>query len=130
MNYEELINQAIQVKENAYVKYSGFHVGAALLGESGRIYTGCNVENASYGGTICAERTAVVKAISEGEKKFRAIAIVSDSSSYTMPCGICRQFLSEFGLDIKIIMPGKDNIRVMTLSELLPEAFTSDDLEK
>jgi len=129
MNYDELINEAILAKEESYSPYSKFRVGAALLGASGKIYRGCNVENASFGATICAERTAMVKAVSEGERKFRAIAVVSDSPDYTPPCGICRQFLSEFGIDMKVILPGKEKIKIMELSELLPEAFLPGDLD-
>lgn len=130
MNYEELINEALLGKEESYSPYSNFRVGAALLASSGKIYRGCNVENASFGATICAERTAMVKAVSDGERSFVAIAIVSDSPDYTVPCGICRQFLSEFGTNLKVIMPGKDSIKVMELNELLPEAFLPKSLGK
>lgn len=129
MNYDELINEAILAKEESYSPYSKFRVGAALLATSGKIYRGCNVENASFGGTICAERTAMVKAVSEGERKFKAIAVVSDNPDFTPPCGICRQFLAEFGIDMKVIMPGKEKIKIMELSELLPEAFLPEDLD-
>ena len=92
----ELVRRALDSRMKAYVPYSGFHVGAALLADNGKIYTGCNVENASYGAAICAERTAIVKAISDGAKKILAIAVSSDSNLPTMPCGICRQVISEF----------------------------------
>jgi len=129
LNYEELIREANIAKEYSYSPYSHFRVGAALLTKSGKIYRGCNIENASYGATICAERTAVVKAVSEGEKSFEAIAIVSDNEDFTYPCGVCRQFLSEYGLDIIVVLPGKEQARVITLGELLPEAFLPADLD-
>jgi cytidine deaminase len=127
----ELVRLAKKAKENAYVPYSHFRVGAALLTDKDVVYTGCNVENASFGGTNCAERTALFKAISEGHRKFKAIAIISDSDDYTYPCGICRQVLSEFGLDLDIIV-AKDNeeYRVHKLSEILPFAFTNAELER
>lgn len=124
MSYDILIEKAKEAREMAYVKYSNFKVGAALLGKSGKIYTGCNVENASYGATICAERVAFTKAISEGEKEFEAIAIVSSSEDVTYPCGICRQFMSEFGLDLKLIFTDEKKISEYKLSNLLPHAFT------
>ena len=93
---ERVIQAAIQVKERAYSPYSHFRVGAALLTPSGEIIQGCNVENASYGGTICAERTALVKAVSEGKKSFVALAVTSDVAAHISPCGICRQFIREF----------------------------------
>lgn len=124
MSYDILIDKAKEAREMAYVKYSNFKVGAALLGKSGKIYTGCNVENASYGATICAERVAFTKAISEGEKEFEAIAIVSSSEDVTYPCGICRQFMSEFGLDLKLIFTDEKKISEYKLSNLLPHAFT------
>lgn len=99
VNIEErqiLISRAKEAMENAYSPYSGFKVGAALMTEDGRIYTGCNIENSSFGATICAERTAAVKAVSEGVKRFIALAIVCSSGEYAFPCGICRQFVGEF----------------------------------
>ncbi len=127
---EELIQKALQVRENAYVPYSAFKVGAALLGASGTIYTGCNVESASYGGTNCAERTALFKAVSEGEKKYQAIAVVGDLGAYTFPCGICRQVLVEFGTELEVIVAKSlDDYQVYTLDELLPHSFTPNDLE-
>jgi cytidine deaminase len=102
-------------------------VGAALLAKSGRVYTGCNVENASYGLSICAERTAVFKAVSEGERDFEAMAVVTDKG--VTPCGACRQVLLEFGEDIQVIVADETGgYRVFGLQELLPEAFDSDDL--
>ncbi len=126
---ERLVKAAREAREMAYVPYSGFRVGAAVLAESGRIYTGCNIENASYGATICAERTAFVKAISEGERKFLRVAVCGSTQEPTSPCGICRQFMAEFGLDIPITMAGEGDLRkTMTLRELLPLAFTSEDM--
>lgn len=124
MNYNNLVDEAKEAMKFAYTKYSNFNVGAALLTTSGKVYTGCNIENSSYGATICAERVAFSKAISEGEREFEAIAIVSSSGDYTYPCGICRQFMSEWGTNLKLIFDnGKEN-KVYTLNELLPEAFT------
>lgn len=127
VNYKFLVDKAKESMQNAYVKYSNFKVGAALLTKSGEVYTGCNIENSSYGATICAERVAFSKAISEGFLEFDAIAIVSSSGDYTFPCGICRQFMAEFGLDLKIILDNGKEIKVFALKELLPEAFVSFD---
>ncbi len=130
MTREELIKKAFEVRENAYVPYSHFKVGAALLAASGRVYTGCNVESASYGGTNCAERTALFKAVSEGEREYKAIAVVGDPATYTFPCGICRQVLMEFGTDLEVIVARTENdYKVFTLDELLPHSFTPQDLE-
>ncbi|MBQ9931492.1 MAG: cytidine deaminase [Firmicutes bacterium] len=121
--YKELYDQAAQAKEKAYAPYSNFQVGAALLAKDGRIFTGVNVENGSYGATICAERTACVKAVSEGYKEFSALAIAS-SGGEAWPCGICRQFLYEFGGDLAVITgEDREHLRVLSLNELLPEAF-------
>ena len=127
MDYIELVKIANDIKENAYCPYSKFRVGAALLTEKGHVYTGVNIENASYGATNCAERTAVFKAVSEGENKIMAIAIASDSEELIFPCGICRQVLSEFGdMDMKIICSRRDGeYKVYTLGEILPSAFNS-----
>ena len=129
MNSKELLDIAIKAKENAYVPYSNFRVGAALLGKSGKVYTGCNVECASYGATNCAERTAIFKAVSEGEKNFKAIAIVSSSNDYTFPCGICRQVIVEFGKDIDIVIAKGYDYEVYKIDELLPKSFTQIDLK-
>ena len=107
----------------AYAPYSHFTVGAALLSRSGRIYTGCNIENASFGATNCAERTAIFKAVSEGEREFDAIAIVSSSGEPTPPCGICRQVLSEFAPDIPILLVSGDGIVETSLPELFGMPF-------
>lgn len=123
MKKEDLYRTADSVRKNAYAPYSGFHVGAALLTGSGRVYTGVNVENASFGGTICAERTAFLKAISEGERDFKAIAIAADNGE-ALPCGICRQFMYEFDPELKVITgTDEDDLRVQTLEQLLPEGF-------
>lgn len=128
---EELIQAALQAREAAYAPYSKYKVGAALLGKSGRIYTGCNVENASYGASICAERTAAVKAVSEGEREFEALAVVVDGDEPSSPCGICRQFLAEFGTELRLILINLKGDRVnATLADYLPEAFTPKRLAK
>ena len=126
----ELIEKAKQAAEKAYVPYSGFTVGAALLTKNGRLYLGCNIENASYSPTNCAERTAFFKAVSEGEREFVKIAIVGgsklDFADYCTPCGVCRQVMSEFcSEDFKVIL-GKNgsDYKVMTLGELLPSGFS------
>lgn len=130
-NEAELIKAAQQVRELAYAPYSKYKVGAALLGKSGRIYTGCNVENASYGATICAERAAVVKAVSDGEQDFQALAVVVDGEVPSSPCGICRQFLAEFGTGLGLILVNLKGDRIdSTLEEYLPEAFTPKRLSK
>ena len=131
MDYDELIRKANEVKENAYVPYSHFRVGAALLTQSGKIFTGCNVENASYSPTICAESSAIVKAVSEGEREYTAVAVISDSEDFTSPCGVCRQRIYEFGSDIDVIMANKKGeYKVYKISELLPEGFNKDSLTK
>ncbi len=128
MEHEDLIAKAMEAREKAHAPYSQFAVGAALLAKSGRVYTGCNVENASYGLSICAERTAVFKAVSEGERDFEAIAVVTEKG--VTPCGACRQVLLEFGDDIQVIVAnGAGEYRIFGLQELLPEAFNSKDLE-
>jgi len=127
VDYEALIAKAMEARKKAYAPYSHFAVGAALLARSGRIYTGCNVENASYGLSICAERTAVFKAVSEGERDFEALAVVTENG--VTPCGACRQVLLEFGDDIQVIVANEaGGHRVFGLQELLPEAFNSKDL--
>lgn len=129
MTNEELLIKAKEGLKNAYTPYSDFQVGAALLTEDGKVFTGCNIENASFGATICAERTAMVKAISEGYRNFNKIAVVSAGGAYTYPCGICRQFMSEFMLDGKVILEDKEKGTLEhSLSELLPGAFTRKDV--
>lgn len=134
MTDKELLLKAIEAREMAYAPYSDHKVGAALVGKSGKVYTGCNVENAAYTPTNCAERTAVFKAVSEGERDFEAIAIVGgkgeEPSELCAPCGVCRQVLAEFCTgDFKIIMGTPENIKVCTLSELLPYSFGKSNLE-
>ena len=129
MKDKELIALASQAREKAYAPYSNYPVGAALLTGSGQVYTGVNVENASYGLSICAERTAAVKAVSAGEREFVAIAVVTDNGG--SPCGACRQFLAEFGPQLRIILAdvaGKS--RVYTMSELLPDSFGPSNLPR
>jgi cytidine deaminase len=121
---DPLLRAAITARENAHAPFSGFRVGAVLEDESGRVYTGCNVENATYGLTICAERVAVFKAVSEGARKFRRIVIAADTDSLTPPCGACRQILWEFCGDIEISLvnlSGKSE--KLHLKELFPRAF-------
>lgn len=130
MDYKELIEAAKKAREFAYAPYSKFKVGAAVLTEDGKIFGGCNVENASYGATNCAERTAIFKAVSEGYRKFKAIAIVLDENDFGAPCGICRQVIFEFGKDIDVVMANlKGEYEVQKISELLPKAFGPENLE-
>jgi cytidine deaminase len=127
---EKLIASALEARHWAYAPYSGYPVGAALLTASGRIYDGVNIENASYPNTICAERVAVFKAVSEGEREFTAIAVVTSNAG--APCGACRQVLSEFGLDtIVLIADEQRNVVVeTTVRELLPRAFGMEQVIK
>ena len=130
---ETLIKRASQARENAYVPYSKFKVGAAVLNEDGEIYVGCNIENASYGLTICAERTAIVKAVSNGKKNLKAIAIVGDveGGGVCMPCGTCRQVMAEFmnSSDMVICANIKGEYKIYSLLDMLPYAFTNKDLK-
>ena len=128
--YEKLIASAIEVRKWAYVPYSHYAVGAAVLTDSGRIYDGINVESAAFPTTMCAERVAIFKAVSEGERKFEAIAVVTENAG--SPCGSCRQVLAEFGLDTVVLIAddqGKIKFET-TVANLLPEAFTPEDLPK
>lgn len=124
-----LVKHAIDASQNAYIPYSGYPVGAALLAADGVVYSGCNIENASYPATICAERTALVKAVSEGVRDFSAIAIVTRNGG--SPCGVCRQMLYEFAPGLRVIIADMDGaIRYnMALSELLPEGFGPTSLD-
>lgn len=123
MEYKELYRLADKAKENAYVPFSHFQVGAALLTADGQVFTGVNIENSSFGATICAERTAFVKAISEGHRQFSAIAVAS-SGGEALPCGICRQFMYEFCPNLNVITgENEDSLRTRTLEQLLPEGF-------
>ena len=124
MTDRDLISKAKQASINAYVPYSRFAVGAALECADGTVFTGCNVENAAFGSTICAERTACVKAVSEGHREFTRLAIYADSENWPTPCGACRQFLAEFSHDIEILCSKADGRYVSyKLSELLPRLF-------
>ncbi len=123
MQYAYLIEKAIEAMSHAYAPYSKFYVGAALRTKSGKVYTGCNVENVSFGGSICAERVALVKAVSEGEREFEAIAIVNSSPDVVFPCGFCRQLLAEFGTDLIVVVAGKSEVKQHLLADLLPHAF-------
>jgi len=121
---DELIELATKARRKAYTPYSGFPVGAALLTTTGRVYTGCNIENSSFSLTLCAERVAVASAIAAGETGFAALAVVADIPGTVTPCGACRQFLAEFG-DMEIIMANlKGERRTQSLLELLPEPFS------
>ena len=133
VNYEQLIELALEARDAAYAPYSNFKVGAALLGKNGVIYKGCNVENAGYSSTNCAERTAVFKAVSEGEREFLAIAIVGGKgdipAEFCAPCGVCRQVLAEFcDGSFRIVLGTPDNLQVHTLESLLPYSFGKSDL--
>lgn len=120
----KLVEQALRVKELSYAPYSKFKVGSAVLGKDGRIFVGCNVENASYGLTVCAERVALFNAISNGCRDFKAIVIVGDTDSYLPPCGACRQVLLEFGEDLLVIMAKSDGSYIeKNLKDLIPFAF-------
>ena len=130
----ELMQLAVEAREMAYAPYSGFRVGAALLAKSGKVYKGCNVENAAYSPTNCAERTALFKAVSEGEREFLAIAIVGgmyeNIADFCAPCGVCRQALAEFcDKDFRLILGNPNNIKIYTFEEILPFAFGKADLE-
>jgi cytidine deaminase len=119
-----LARGAVEARERAYAPYSNFRVGAALLTADGRVFQGCNVENASYGLTICAERTAVVSAVAAGVKEFAAIAVAADQARTLSPCGACRQFLVEFNPDMTVVLVGADGeLTVTTAGELLPMRF-------
>ncbi|RSL34484.1 cytidine deaminase [Salibacterium salarium] len=127
---EELVKKAIEARSNAYVPYSRFAVGAALKTDNGEVFSGSNIENASYGLTNCAERTAVFKAVSEGKKTLTSIAVAADTEEPVSPCGACRQVLSEFlPTDGKVILSNINGmVKEMTIAELLPGAFEAKDL--
>lgn len=122
MDFRELYEMAVAARKNAYAPFSKFQVGAALMTSEGKVYTGVNVENSSYGATICAERTAFVKAISEGEKSFEAIAVSAGDEEAT-PCGICLQFMYEFEPNITVITMAEEGLRARSLRDLLPAGF-------
>lgn len=124
MTDKDLVELAFTMLDKAYMPYSHFPVGAALEGTGGRVFTGCNVENAAYGSCICAERTALVKAVSEGCRAFTRIAVVGNSADYCWPCGSCRQMLYEFAPDLEVIVANRDHDFVKyTLRQLLPHGF-------
>ena len=127
--YDALIGAAKSARENAHAAYSNFRVGAGLRAASGRIFGGCNVENATYGLTVCAERVAIFKAISEGERGFDAIAVVADTDSLTAPCGACRQLIWEFCGDVPVVLANlKGKVEVIRMSALFPKPFDGSSL--
>jgi cytidine deaminase len=128
-DYEALIAAAKQSRENAHAAYSNFRVGAALRATSGRIFGGCNVENATYGLTVCAERVAIFKAISEGERGFDAIAVVADTDSLTVPCGACRQLIWEFCGDVPVVLANlRGQVETIAMRDLFPKPFDASSL--
>jgi len=134
MTDRELLQYAIEARKMSYAPYSGFHVGAALLGKSGKVYTGCNVENAAYTPSNCAERTALFKAVSEGEREFVSIAIVGGRgetiADFCAPCGVCRQVLAEFcDPDFRVVLGTPERPQAFKFSEILPYGFGKSDLE-
>ena len=126
MDYSNLMEKAVEVSRNAYVPYSKFPVGACVLSENNKIYTGCNFENGSYGLTICAERNAIGSMIADGEQKIKAIAVYSPDMSNCTPCGACRQVIKEFQISAScdVIVKNGDELKIYKLDELLPESFT------
>ncbi len=129
--YRNLLETAKLAADNTYSPYSHFPVGAALLTDDGRVFTGCNVENASYSAAICAERTAFVKAVSEGCLNFKAIAVACLKDADGWPCGICRQFMSEFGIQLDVIVEGQTGqMQILKLADLLPRNFGPASLQK
>ncbi|MBM7660798.1 cytidine deaminase [Bacillus mesophilus] len=131
MNIDQLILEAKEARDLAYVPYSKFKVGAALLSKDGKVYKGCNIENAAYSMTNCAERTALFKAVSEGDVEFAAIAVVADTDRPVPPCGACRQVISELCPgDMKVYLTNlHGEVQELTVSELLPGAFSAEDLK-
>lgn len=132
MKEQDLMKKAIEARERAYVPYSNFKVGAAVLGRDGQVYTGCNIENAAYGPTNCAERTAIFKAVSEGVLDFSALAVVADTEDPVTPCGVCRQVMAEFfGPETPVFLGNlRGEISSTTLGDLLPGAFTKKELRQ
>ncbi|MFB0634852.1 cytidine deaminase [Bacillus rugosus] len=130
MNRQELITEAIKARDMAYAPYSKFQVGAALLTKDGKVYRGCNIENAAYSMCNCAERTALFKAVSEGDTEFQMLAVAADTPGPVSPCGACRQVISELCTkDVIVVLTNlQGQIKEMTVEELLPGAFSSEDL--
>ena len=128
LEIQKLMDCAIKARENAYSPYSHFAVGAALLCEDGTLFEGCNIENASYGLTNCAERTAIFKAVSEGHIKFKVLAVVADTEGPCAPCGACRQVMAEFKIPLIILGNLMGNIKIVTIEELLPFSFSECDV--
>lgn len=129
MTERELVERALEMRRFSYAPYSHFRVGAALECEDGSVYTGCNVENAAYGSSLCAERTALVKAVSEGRRRFVRLAVAGDSADYCWPCGACRQMLREFGTDLEVLAANREGEYVaISLEELLPHSFGPETL--
>lgn len=129
MTVEELCQTAVRMKETAYAPYSRFRVGAAVECDDGTVYTGCNIENAAYGPTNCAERTAIFKAVSEGHRRFRRIAVAADVEGFTSPCGVCRQVMAEFSPDMDVILVNSGgDTKTVNLRELFPMGFGKEDL--
>lgn len=129
MTERELVERALEMRRFSYAPYSRFRVGAALECEDGSVYTGCNVENAAYGSSLCAERTALVKAVSEGRRRFVRLAVAGDSADYCWPCGACRQMLREFGADLEVLAANREGAYVsVPLEELLPHSFGPETL--
>ena len=127
--YPQLIEKAREALSNAYCPYSGYKVGAAVLTVKGKIYTGCNIENAAYGPSICAERVAVFKAVSEGKRDFVRIAVAGSTKAFCAPCGVCRQVLQEFAPELEVILVNCDGETLeLTQRELLPYSFGSENL--
>lgn len=128
MDAKELMKMAIEARQNAYAPYSHFAVGAALLAESGRVYTGCNIENASYGLTCCAERNTIFAAVGAGERRFKMLAVAADSPEPVAPCGACRQVIAEFGIPLVVMGNLKEAIKTMSAEELLPYGFGQESM--
>lgn len=129
MEFDALIKAATQARENAHARFSNFRVGAALRTPAGKIFGGCNVENATYGLTVCAERVAIFKAISEGERHFDALAVVTDTDSLTPPCGACRQLIWEFCGEVPVVLANlKGKVEVFRMSALFPKPFDASHL--
>jgi len=129
-NFSRLIKTAVLAIKNSQARYSNFRVGAALLADDGRVFSGCNIESSSYGLTICAERVALVKALSEGATKFSTIAVYAEDVEYCPPCGACRQLLFDYAPDLQIILTNGKDYKIHYLKDLLPIAFEESQLKK